>query len=248
MTNDIDHYRYLKKSYELVGSKLNKKDDFELQDLQPSLDLFNFNKSAQKKPVPIKVDVYAVLSGISFNDAFINHITPIQKKIIKTIRHNKFYFVEPSNLGVEYAVLKWPNDDLQKNTLEDAKRILNEIEFSSFYLNIFGIQVHEDGCIVLKCIDEDRLVFKLRELLQSKTRNIPCKQSGWAHIPLGRILSPIGKDSMADLKNIISEIDSKLNYNLLIDTVHLVHETRWYMEEKKYLLSKKLHKRIPKGI
>jgi hypothetical protein len=243
MNLDKDHFSYLKQSYELVGGKIFQKNDFDLADLQSSISLFENNKNTPNNPVPIDVDVYAVLSGISFNDHFMKYISSIQKKILEAIDGKKSYFVKPFNLGVEYAVLKWPSDILHENTLDDAKKIINETEYTSFFLKIFGIQVHEDGCIVLKCIDEDRLIFKLRELLQVNVSNIPIKQSGWAHIPLGRILCPIGKDRMMHLKDVISKIDSELDYNLLIDSVHLVHETKWYMEQKKYLLTKKFHKR-----
>ena len=59
------------------------------------------------------------------------------KKIKKTIGNKRAYFVKPSNLGVEYAVLKWPSDILHDNILEDAKKILNEIEYTSFFFKCF---------------------------------------------------------------------------------------------------------------
>lgn len=241
MILDKNHYNFLKESYELVGSKINDKKDFDPANLKHSISLFE--NSTHNKPVPIEVDVYAILSGISFDENFLNYVSKIQKKIKKTLGNKRSYFVEPSNLGVEYAVLKWPDDVLHDNVLEDAKRILNEIEYTSFFLNVFGIQVHEDGCIILKCVDEDKLIFKLRDLLKLGIKNIPEKQSSWAHIPLGRILSPIGRDRMKELKHVISIIDNELNYNILINCVHLVHETKWYMEQKKYLVSKKFKKR-----
>ena len=76
MILDKNHYNFLKESYELVGSKINGKNDFSQENLQHSISLFENNNC---KPVPIKVDVYAILSGISFDEAFLNYVSQIQK-------------------------------------------------------------------------------------------------------------------------------------------------------------------------
>ena len=243
MNLNQNHYNYLKNSYEDVGSKISNKQDFNLTDLQASISLFETNSSDKNSFTPIFVDVYAILSGISFDKAFTVYIEAIQQRIKSIIEGSSYYLVEPSNLGVEYAVLKWPNDSLSPNIIDEAKKLLNNISVNSFHLNVFGIQIHQDGCIILKCYDENRSIFKLRDQILSNIKNIPVKQSNWAHIPLGRILSPVGKDKMVKIKHLINEIDKELNYNLLIESVHLVHEKQWYMKQKEYLLTKILDKK-----
>jgi len=235
MNLDQEHYGYLKNSYEVVGKKILNKKDFNRIDLQSSNALFHYDNNTF---TPIEVDVYAVLSGISFNKSFIEFIETIQQKLLNTLKGSSFYLVESYNLGVEYAILKWPDDSLDTNIIDEAKNFLSGVRFNSFYLKIFGIQIHLDGCIVLKCYDENRSIFRLRDQIVSNLKNIPVKQSSWAHIPLGRILSPVGHNKMIKLKRLINEIDYELNYNLLIDSFHLVHEKQWYMKQKEYLLTK----------
>ena len=58
--------------------------------------------------------------------------------------------------AVEYAVLKWPDDPLNSSTVAQAENILQNYDSNKFTLKIFGIQVHADGCIVLKGVDEKR--------------------------------------------------------------------------------------------
>ena len=36
------------------------------------------------------------------------------------------------------------------------------------------------------------------------------------------------------------EINNELNHDILIDSLHIVHERKWYMEIKDYLYTKKL--------
>ena len=79
-----------------------------------------------------------------------------------------------------------------------------------------------------------------RKNLLENLDNIPNKQSNWSHIPLGRILEPIGVKNMSKFKTLITEINSELNHDILIDSVHIVHERKWYMEKKDYLYTKKL--------
>lgn len=243
MNLDQDHYNYLKNSYESEGKKILDDHDFNLKDLQSSKSLFDNDPNNKNIFTPILVEVYAILSGISFDKSFLEHISIVQQRIKTVIEGSSYYLVEPCNLGVEYAVLKWPNDSLNPKVIDDAKKLLSDASLNSFHLNIFGIQMHQDGCIILKCYDENRFIFRLRDQIVSNIKNIPVKQSNWVHIPLGRILSPVGKDKMVKIKSLIKEMDEELNYNLLIDSVHLVHEKQWYMEQKEYLLTKILDKK-----
>jgi hypothetical protein len=240
MMFDRDHFNYLKDSYRKVGCKINDRGDFTLTELESSLLLFHQESLMDCMARPIDVDVFAVLAGISFENAFLSLIDSIHMRLLEIIKDNRFYLVEPKNLGVEYAVLKWPKDKHDPKIIEQALNIVKDFNGNAFYLKVFGIQVHPDGCIILKCVDERQSIFKLRKTLISCVENIPKKQSNWVHIPLGRILSPIGKSCMVDFKALLTEIDNDLDYDILIEHIHVVHEKTWYMENKSYLSTKKL--------
>jgi hypothetical protein len=237
---DKDHFSYLKDSYLEAGYKINDRDDFTLTELKSSLSLFHQESPLEFMARPIDVDVFAVLAGISFENTFLSLIDSIHIRLLEIIKGNRFYLVEPKNLGVEYAVLKWPKDKHDPKIIDQALNILEEFNGTAFYLKVFGIQVHTDGCIILKCVDERKSIFKLRQTFMSCVENIPKKQSNWVHIPLGRILSPIGKSVMDDLKALVTEIDNELDYDIFIEHIHVVHEKIWYMEKKSYLSTKKL--------
>lgn len=240
MKFDEDHFNHLENSYREVGCKINDRDDFMLAELESSLSLFHQESPLDITARPINVDVFAVLAGISFENTFLKLIDSIHMRLLEIIKDKRFYLVAPKNLGVEYAVLKWPEDKHDPKIIEQALSILDNFNGDTFSLKVFGIQVHTDGCIILKCVDQGQSIFKLRKILLSCVENIPKKQSNWVHIPLGRILSPIGKSRMVDLKALLSEIDYELDYDILIENIHIVHEKIWYMEKKSYLLTKRL--------
>ena len=231
------HFESLSLSYNEVGSKINQLSDFNIKDLEQSRSFFTRKSLSKKIPSPIDVDVYAILSGISFAKNFLDFIGDLYKDLSYILNGSCHYLVKKENLGVEYAVLKWPDDPLNSSTVAQAENILQNYDSNKFTLKIFGIQVHADGCIVLKGVDERREIFNLRKKIVNTINEIPKKQSNWAHIPLGRILEPIGADKMERLKRLIGESNNKLDYDLIIDKVHLVHEKKWYMEDKEYLCS-----------
>ena len=240
MVPNSSHYIALKKSYEKVGNEINNQDDFFNDDLLSSRKFFSKKSLQEREPIPIDVNVFAILSGVSFENNFLNFIGEIYQRINFVLSDALYYLVKEENVGVEYAVLKWPNDYQDNKVLETAKNIMKNYSFDAFKLKIFGIQMHKDGCIVLKAVDERKEIFRFRESIISNVKDIPKKQSSWAHIPLGRILEPIGADKMNEFKKLLLDINSHLNYDLLIKEVHLVHEKKWYMEEKDYLLTKNL--------
>ncbi len=240
MLDNRDHYKFLSKSYDAVGNIINEREDFKESELKSSVSLFEKYSLELNNPTPRNVDVFAILSGISFEKSFLRLVENIHSRLRKILENKIFYLVKPENLGVEYAILKWPSDTMDPTILDKSIELLREYNASKYYLNVFGIQLHTDGCIILKCIDEKRTIFSLRKSLIENLDNIPKKQSNWSHIPLGRVLAPVGKENMSKFKILIAEINNELNHDILIDSLHIVHERKWYMEIKDYLYTKKL--------
>ena len=235
-----DHYKFLSESYDEVGNIINDREDFKESELKSSISLFEKDTLEPNNPIPRNVDVFAVLSGISFEKPFLKLVENIYSRLRKILENKIFYLVQPENLGVEYAILKWPSDKMNPTILDKAIELLSEYNVSKFYLNVFGIQLHTDGCIILKGIDEKRTIFSIRKNLVENLDNIPIKQSNWSHIPIGRVLAPIGVENMSKFKILIAEINNELNHDIMIDSIHVVHEKKWYMENKDYLYTKRL--------
>lgn len=230
----------LLESYESVGSLIQQRTDLKKEDLASSRSFFLDESLAKKNPVPAEVDVFAILSGISFYEESQLYIKSIIHDLEKLLDDETFYFVQPKNLGVEYAVIKWPEDSFSEDLIERTLNFLDRWDGNSFHLRIEGIQIHLDGCIVLRGIDLGSEIFKFRKKLFSEINGLPLKQSNWAHVPLGRILAPVGQDKMTQIKKTTQELNKKMKHEILIDKIHLVNEKRWYMEEKNYLLTKTL--------
>ena len=227
------HKLSLLKSYHEVSKLMDERKDFLIEELESSRLLFKKNSFLNKKPITVKVDVYAILSGISFDEKTTQKIISIINSIKKILEGEDFYFVKPENLGIEYAILKWPKDEVNHELINETESFLNQIEIPRFNLNIIGIQLHTDGCVILKGVDHEREIFNFRKKLKSYLNNLPKKQSNWAHIPLGRILSPIGQEKMIALKDKIYKLNLELNFNIPIDKVHFVQEKQWYMVDKR---------------
>ena len=49
---------------------------------------------------------------------------------------------------------------------------------------------------------------------------------------MGRIMEPIGPSKFLELKYLVDKLDNILIDSVKINSAKLVHESRWYMEEK----------------
>ena len=234
----------LRESYNKVGDKTWLYNDFLKENLDKSRNLFESTSLELKSPIPKKLDVIAILSGLPFPIEFQRKIILIQKQIKNIIQNNLVYFVEPSNLGIEYYVFKWPDDkELGLPKLKLCKEIFFNLvsQYKSFDINVEGIQINPDGCIILKTFPIYNDFFNMRELIKnSYPYSSSRKQSEWMHIPLGRILVPLGSKTFRELKEYVFNLNNFM-YDLKITMIHLIHENRWYMTEKKYLYSSKLN-------
>lgn len=235
MISTNTHFQSLQDSYGKVGNRTWLESDFIQSNLDLSRNLFTAESLALRKPIPKSLEVYALLSGLPFSNAFCSKLVSIQQDISEIINNKLHYWVKPQNFGVEYCVFKWPNDKWDESWYPIIMNELSLLDDTSFQFFIQGIQVNPDGCVIARGYDKDGIIFNIRKLLKKNISFLAEKQSAWSHVPLGRILEPIGSKEFGDLKLFVEEL-----YNVIIaleeiNTVKFVHETRWYMEEKSIL-------------
>ena len=225
-------------SYKLVGNKIYKYDDLSINSIKNSISLFTKKSLALRKPEPINVNVYCLVSGLPFSKNTVKSIYNIISSIRDILKNKNCYWVKPNNLAVEYCVFKWPMDPWN---LEWSNKIIHFLKSSNYYafdLFIHGIQLHTDGCIVAKGYDGGAL-RKIRSNIVSNLSFVPKKQSRWAHIPIGRILEPISGRLFFELKELIYQFSNiKIGVERLTEAF-FVREKKWYMEKKSILYKKK---------
>lgn len=247
MTNDKKiilekHFKYLQNSYNDVFKKTWMFDDFSKNYLNISRNLFEKQSLLSKQPRPKNVIVYALLSGLPFEEKLTRKLLDIQRDISKIIKNSLHYWVKPQNLGVEYCVFKWPDDPWENNWLPIIKEKIYHVNQPSYFLDIKGVQVNQDGCIVARGYDNNCSLFLIREHMKNSLKFLPKRQSGWAHIPMGRILEPVGKQCFKELNDYFKKYKNFFISSIKINEIHFVKETRWYMEERDILLSHSLNK------
>ena len=230
-----DYINSLSNSYDMVSYDFFLRKDFEKNNLEKSIKLFTDESIKQKKPQPKKLNVYALLSGISFEDELKSKLYDIQIKLKKIVNNNLAYFVRPENFGLEHCVFKWPNENWDNKKEQAINKLLDLYNFEPFNININGIQIHNDGCIIAKGYVPSRKMEFIREYFKKNLKFFPTKQSIWSHIPLGRILEPIGEKKYKLLKDFVKS-HNKLNiFSTKIKSYKFINEKRWYMEEKEIL-------------
>ena len=94
--------------------------------------------------------------------------------------------------------------------------------------------------MVMRGFDENKSLQKLREQLRGKFDFIPERQSAWCHVPIGRILEPVGMKQFSKLKDYLSSTGGSKHYSEEINLVSLIYETRWYMVERQVLQTYRL--------
>jgi hypothetical protein len=225
-------------SYNNVGKKIFKKKLLSSKLIQSSINLFVPGTINKKNPIPIRTEVYTLVSGLTFSKKLIFSLAEYQTKIQDVLKNTICYWVKPENLAVEYCVFKWPHNLWKKKWLNEIQLFLNSQEYRIFDLYILGIQINPDGCVIAKGYDKG-FIRKIRSDLICNLDFIPSKQSNWAHIPLGRILQPIKSLKFQELKKIAMNLSNKFLGSEKITNAKIIYETRWYMEKRKTLYVKK---------
>lgn len=229
------HFEILNTKYDQVGEKTWVHSDLLKGNLEQSLDLFEPESLVLHSPRPKALEVVALLSGVHFDPLFIQGLTTFQSNIKAIIGDSLSYWVAPHNLGLEYCVFKWPDQTLSYDQMLYIKSCLRTIRTDQFTLDVNGIQINPDGCVVARGFDSNRTLFNTRAKVSQSVPFLPSRQSGWCHVPLGRILQPIGSNLFKLLKDYICSTRHETPLWTDINSFKLIHETRWYMEEKTIL-------------
>lgn len=241
-----EHFVELRKAYDAVGTRTWLADDFAESNLEISRSLFTPESLHLRKPQPKALEVFALLSGLPFAKEFTDRLVAVQTQISEILGERLHYWVAPQNMGVEYCVFKWPTDSWNEEWRGIIQNVLASLCPQTFRFNIGGVQINPDGCVVARGYDENAAMFRIRSQLKKEISFLPERQSGWAHVPLGRILEPLGAKRFARLARLMGEMSELPIATIEIDTMQFIHETRWYMEEREplaeYSLGRTVHR------
>jgi hypothetical protein len=222
-----------KPNYDEVSSKTWIYTDLKEDNLKFSNSLFEFKK---KIIVPKRLEVLALLSGLPFSKTLTYKILYIQKEIDKIIGDTKRYWVKKNNLGLEYCVFKWPEEKLNQSQIRKISKFVSKINIQKFNILFDGFQLNPDGCVVVKGFDVSKNIINLRDSISKNISFLPKKQSNWFHIPIGRILEPVGKNNFLKLKNFFNRNRDGWGHYEKIKNIKLIHEYQWYMKDRKTLV------------
>lgn len=219
--------------YNRVSSNFEKNLNFDERKLQTSKEIFHIDLNTNKA-IPKELEVIALLGGLTFSEEFQNVIDSLQKQIKKIIGSKLNYMVKKENLGVELLVLKWPWDQRNLDLEEKVIGFIDKLNLNFIKIDFDGIQIHDDGCLVVRGFDCENRFTNLRNKIVSKFSEIPSKQSNWVHVPIGRILDPLSKKTCENLKVLIDSTRKNKNYfpSQNLRSLKMVHELQWYMEKR----------------
>lgn len=225
-----------RKSYQAKAIVTWAKRDLDDSNLTESNALFVSDKA--NRPIPRALEVFGLLSGLPFSEYARAQINDLQKELTAFIPHDRYYWVHPENLGIEYLVLKWPDEEWSQSKHDAALRELSALEFSPFDMEFHGFQLHADGCVIVRGYDHTGEFARIRKLLTDRLSFVSARQSSWYHIPIGRILKPLGEENFSALRHYVETTSMKMRFIERIRVIKLIHETRWYMEEHSVLAQK----------
>jgi len=239
---DQDNHDRLRASYSNVARKTWLHEDLQTGNLEVSRDLFTPESMARGSPRPKDLEVVALLAGLPFGADVCGPLRAIQEELSGVIGDALHYWVEPDNLGIEFCVFKWPDEPWYEEYRAIIEAAINDAQATAFRLAIGGVQINPDGCVVACGYDPDGVFFSVREQMKAALPFLPKRQSGWAHIPVGRILEPVGKERFAALSKLAEHLVDTPVVETMIDSIKLIRETRWYMEERTVMMERVLER------
>tara|TARA_A100001388_G_C28749310_1_gene491269 strand:- start:389 stop:1084 length:696 start_codon:yes stop_codon:yes gene_type:complete len=220
-------------NYDAVAAQTWQHSDFVYENLAQSRSLFDFLSCGTIKPR--NFEVYALVAGLPFSGEMRTKILSLQRSIGSLVKHDEIYWVKARNLATEFIVFKWPEQGWDRGKEGDVLRAMQSLKFEAFEIKYSGFQVNPDGCVVVKGFDGSGQFSLVRDFFKRELSFLSVRQSAWFHIPIGRILRPVGTKNFRELRRFIEGNSSSFLIHEPISTLALVHETRWYMEEREII-------------
>lgn len=222
----------LDQRYQTLKQRLLDLDDFPLEFLATSRNLFDINNG---EIVPKQFEVWTTLVGLPLPDALTQSFQSLFYQIVQKLPNStRFYQVQPQNYHWELLIIKRPDETVEDNFLTKKTEIFREIlnNFQPFKMTYRGFLITPDGTIIVKGYGEFE---QLREQLRQQIPWASLQQSNLGHISLGRILDPVGEVCFQQLKQLVQTSENDRYGELDINAVKYVHETQWYMENKQVI-------------
>ena len=217
--------------YQKVGRRTWVEKDFTRSNLASSNALFTEDSLKKRSPVPKDLTVVALVAGLSFDQQTTGNLNKFQVDITAILGSKLYYWVRTENFGLEYFVFKWPEDYLASDRIIEISQFVGDYDFKPFSLFVSGFQINPDGCVLATGYDLDGNMHWTRSQLRERFPWAPVRQSRWFHIPLGRILEPVGQDAFLRLRE-LAEASARTSFDVPISKLLLVEEQRWYMEKR----------------
>ena len=231
MNNDSE----LINSYNIRYESFSKLESLTKEHVSISKKYFENSSLLERNPLPLKLDVYCVVAGLPFDINFIKYLKKIKTKLLDILSNSLNYLVQDSCHAVVLIVVKWPDDDFNETISKRLIKFFKNNYFKPIILRTAGIQVHDDGCIILRCIDENSQFRLLRKDIINEIGQLPKKQSNWVHIPLGRILEPLNIEQTSLLKKFCLSTQISPHHTTTINKFYYVHEKQWYQTQIEFL-------------
>ncbi len=199
-------------------------------DVAPSRLLFDDLSLIRRVPIPKRLDVRCFVCGLPFDYHFTTYLGELKSALRSLIGPFLHYLVRDSCQAIELAVTKWPSDTANSYVDSLSLKFLRT-HFTRIRISTNGIQIHDDGSIVLRCLDENSSFRLLRSSLMHDVKSLTRRQSSWVHIPIGRILEPIPPSHMRGLQLFCIESRRDTPVTTTLPHLHFVHEHRWYQTD-----------------
>lgn len=222
----------LARRYERLRERMRRRDDFHPDDLRASRDLF---EERNGELLPRAFDVWTLLAGLPAPDLLTRSLTALAAEVAALLPAEvRFYRVEPATYHWETFILQRPDESLTAPQRRAAMDLAAGALATAppFTLTYRGWLLTPDGTLIA-CGHGP--IDGLRDSLR---RHIPWaspRQSELGHISLGRILDPVGASVFSRL---LQRMESQRERDLgafPVEQVSYVHETRWYMLERREL-------------
>jgi hypothetical protein len=229
----------LENRYRIILDQLTVADDFLVEELNKSRDLFHFDKDVL---LPKEFNVWTIIAGIPVSDHLAKGFTTLIEQIQELLPQGvRFFKVPPHLYHWELYIIKRPIEILDVSLLESVSSSLETLlgSVQEFRLSYRGFLITPDGTIVAKGYTEaniDNLRFSFRKAFPFASS----KQSNLGHISLARILDPVGGETFEKLKKMIEAFSETEFGELIINEVKYVNETQWYMQKHNIITTVKL--------